>query len=90
MLTKRACARAQVRYLVDNMRVQMDSRVGEIAGDLRAQPEHANGDPDSFVFKVDAKLLPPAVRAAPLSRISRVVSIQYRIFITGGQGEQFL
>ena len=55
---------------MDNMRVQMDSRVGEIAGDLRAQPEHANGDPDSFVFKVDSKLLPPAVRARPLSRTS--------------------
>ncbi len=46
-----------------NMRKQMDARVGTIAADLRAQPEHSNRDPDSFVFKVDAKLLPAAVRA---------------------------
>jgi hypothetical protein len=52
-----------VRFLVGNMRKQMDARVGTIAADLRAQPEHSNRDPDSFVFKVDAKLLPAAVRA---------------------------
>ena len=46
-----------------NMRKQMDARVGTIAADLQAQPEHSSRDPDSFVFKVDSKLLPAAVRS---------------------------
>lgn len=54
----------QVRVLVNELRKQFDSRVGELADDLMAEPQHASGDPDALVFRVDQKLLPPAVRAA--------------------------
>ncbi|EIE26679.1 hypothetical protein COCSUDRAFT_52422 [Coccomyxa subellipsoidea C-169] len=56
-----------VRVLVNELRKQVDTRVGELADDLVAEPQHASGDPDGLIFKVDQKLLPPAVRplAAP-------------------------
>ena len=55
---------AQVRVLVNELRKQVDTRVGELADDLAAEPQHASGDPDALIFKVDQKLLPPAVRPA--------------------------
>lgn len=54
--------RWQVRFLVGELRKQVDTRVGELADDLAAEPQHASGDPDALIFKVDQKLLPPAVR----------------------------
>lgn len=54
----------QVRVLVNELRKQVDARVGELADDLMAEPQHASGDPDALVFRVDQKLLPPAVRPA--------------------------
>ncbi|BDA40681.1 Glutathione-regulated potassium-efflux system protein KefB [Coccomyxa sp. Obi] len=49
-----------VRVLVNELRKQVDARVGELADDLAAEPQHASGDPDALVFRVDQKLLPPA------------------------------
>jgi hypothetical protein len=52
----------QVRFLVNELRKQVDSHVGELASDLEAQPQHASqGSSDDYIFKVDQKLLPPAV-----------------------------
>lgn len=52
----------QVRFLVNELRKQVDTHVGELADDLEAQPQHSSlGDPDNYLFKVDQKLLPPAV-----------------------------
>lgn len=52
----------QVRFLVNELRKQVDTHVSDLASELEAQSQHASqGDPDNYIFKVDQKLLPPVV-----------------------------